>query len=89
MHTDRESFDRERKRRFGGVSPLFSSREGGRRGRKGKQDKGSVSRPCISLCLHILFSRGSWAPSRDNTGMNGGNLRIYGPDREIGGYPDV
>lgn len=86
MHTDRDGFGRERRRRFGGVSSLFLSRDGRRRERKGKQDKGSVPRPCISLCLHILFSRDSKLLLRDISGMNGGDPRVYGPDHEMGGH---
>lgn len=84
MHTDREVFDRERRRRFGGVSPLFLSRDGIRRGRKGKQDKGTVSRPVPTPCLHILFSRDRSALTRDLSDVNGGNPPVSGRNREMG-----
>lgn len=84
MHTDRDGFGRERRRRFGGFSPLFLGRDGRRRGRKEKQDKGSVSRPCISPCLHILFSRDRSALTRDLSDVNGGNPPVSGRNREMG-----
>lgn len=43
------------------ASAFFLSRErameADREGRRGKQDKGIVSRQCPSVCLHIVFVR--------------------------------
>src|SRR3546814_12507577 len=58
MRADRSGNRKERRRRSGAVSLPFLSRNGGEEGRERKQDKGSVSRHCISACMHILFLGG-------------------------------
>lgn len=82
MRTDREHFYRQRRRREAFVAPPFLSRNEGEQGREGKQDKGSVSRPCSSLCLHILFLRDSKLSPRDMAISNGGISPFSAPNRE-------
>jgi hypothetical protein len=74
----------ERRRRTGAAFPLFLSRGGVERGGEGKQDKGSVSRPCISLCLHILIPRDAMLSLRDMICGNGGNPPVSSRNREKG-----
>lgn len=82
MRTDRTGIFGERRRRFGVVSPPFLGRKGGEEGKEGKQDKGSVSRRCISDCLHIPFLRDTRARGRDKWSRNGENLPFLHLDRE-------
>jgi hypothetical protein len=42
-------------------------------GKSGKQDKGSVSRPCSSDCLHIVFLRDMDSAARDLPFATGAN----------------
>lgn len=83
--THREFSCRDRRRQFGGSSAPFSSLGDAEEGRKGKQDKGSVSRPCISDCLHILFLGGSSLGLRDCRASNGGNSLASARNRETPG----
>jgi hypothetical protein len=55
---------------------------GGEDSKKGKQDKGSVSRHLLSDCLHILFSRDARRPARDMPFRNGGNPPFCPRNRE-------
>lgn len=71
MRTDREPMRGERRGLLGAVSPLLFGRRGQEAGKEGKQDKGSVSRRCISDCLHISFLRDKWRASRDSSSRNG------------------
>jgi len=54
MRTRKRGSVRAGRRRIGAVSALFLSRQGSNKGRQGKQDKGSVSRHWLSLCLHVI-----------------------------------
>lgn len=87
--THRELSWRDRRRRLGGGSAPFSSLGDAKEGRKGKQDKGSVSRPCISDCLHILFSGGVRLRLRDSPARNGGNASFPPRNRETLGHFDA
>jgi hypothetical protein len=103
MRTDRMRFGWEERRQHGVALPPFLSREGEegggekkggeqgiRRGEKGKQDKGSVSRPCSSVCLHIVFWRGMSFAARDMRLANGANLPFsvyFGETPNAGGPP--
>jgi hypothetical protein len=78
-----------RRRRLGVSSAPFSSLGDAEEGKKGKQDKGSVSRPCISNCLHILFSGDSTLRLRDSPARNGGNLSFPPRNRETLGHSDA
>jgi len=79
-------FSRGNKRRQLGVgSAPFSSLGDVEEGRKGKQDKGSVSRHLLRLCLHILFSRDSSLRLRDCRTRNVGNPPFTPQDRETSG----
>lgn len=89
MGTDRQTVRLERRRRFGVVSPPFLKRKEKGKGRKGKQDKGSVSRPLPSLCLHILSSRDRHARPRDSHGMSDGNQPFSARNRETEARCDV
>ena len=82
MRTDRGRFHEERRRRHDVVSPLFLSRKDGEEGREGKQDKGRVSRPCISDCLHILFQRDERSQLRDSPEENFRNPALFFRNRE-------
>jgi len=79
--THRELSWRDR-RRLGVSFAPFSSLGDAEEGRKGKQDKGSVSRHCLSDCLHILFSGGVRLRLRDSPARNGGNLSSPPRNRE-------
>jgi hypothetical protein len=83
MRTDQWGDRAERRRRFGGVSRPFLRRKEKGKGRKGKQDKGSVSRHCLSDCLHILFPRDMVSYVRDSGVKNGGNPPFSDQNREI------
>ncbi|MFN3795930.1 MAG: hypothetical protein ACK4S5_00420 [Sphingobium yanoikuyae] len=89
MRTDRQVVRVERRRRFGAVFSLFSRRNGKGGGGKGKQDKGSVSRPCLSDCLHILFLKDSGDAARDSRDENGGNLPFLARNCETQGRRGV
>jgi len=71
--THRELSCEDRRRRLSVSSAPFSSLGDAEEGRKGKQDKGSVSRHCLSDCLHILFSRDNSLRLRDSRARNGEN----------------
>lgn len=79
----------DRRRGLGISSAPFSSLGDAEKERKGKQDKGSVSRHCVSDCLHILFSRDSRLQLRDCRKRNGGNLPFPARNREILGHFDA
>lgn len=71
--THRELSCRDRRQQLGVGSATFSSLGDAEEGRKSKQDKGSVSRPCVSDCLHILFSGDGSLRLRDSSARNGEN----------------
>lgn len=87
--THRELSCRERRRRLGVSSAPFSSLGDAEEGRKGKQDKGSVSRPCISDCLHILFLGDSTLRLRDSPARNDRNPSFPPGIRETSGHFDA
>lgn len=87
--THRELSWRDRRRQLGVGSATFSSLGDAEEGRRGKQDKGSVSRPCISDCLHILFLGGSSLGLRDCRASNGGNSLTSARNRETSGHFDA
>lgn len=64
------------------VPALFLRRMEEDQGRKGKQDKGSVSRPCSSVCLHIILSRDRRPAHRDMPHGSGGKPRFPAEFRE-------
>src|SRR3546814_15688636 len=82
MRADRSGNRKERRRRSGAVSLPFLSRNGGEEGRERKQDKGSVSRHCISVCLHILFLGGRRKRPRDMAFAHGRNAPFSFSHRE-------
>src|SRR3546814_17912408 len=82
MRADRSGNRKERRRRSGAVSLPFLSRNGGEEGRERKQDKGSVSRHCISVCLHILFLGGRRKRPRDMAFAHGRNAPFSFSNRE-------
>jgi hypothetical protein len=86
MRTDAYGLRGERRRRKALVTSPFLSCEGGKEGREGKQDKGSVSRPALSDCLHIAFSRDRRLAPRDRLPKNGGNPRLLSQNRETPGH---
>jgi hypothetical protein len=63
----------------------LSSRQRVKGGKSGKQDKGSVSRHCITLCLHILFPRDSNPELRDCRPRSGENAPFPPRNRETRG----
>ncbi len=87
--THRELSWRDRRRRLSVSSAPFSSLGDAEEGRKGKQDKGSVSRHCLSDCLHILFLGDSPLRLRDSPARNGGNLSFPPRNRETLGHSDA
>jgi len=87
--THREFSCGVRGRGLGISSAPFSSLGDAEEGRKGKQDKGSVSRHCISDCLHVLFLRDTRARGRDKWSRNGGNPSFPPRNRETSGHFDA
>lgn len=77
-------FDGEGQRRAGAFLPLLLGRSGEGKRRKGKQDKGSVSRHPPSHCLHILFSGDRHSRPRDSENANGTNQPFPARNRETG-----
>jgi len=65
MRTRQRGSVRAGRRRIGAVSALFLTRRGSSEGGQGKQDKGSVSRPWLSICLHIVSSGDRPSGARD------------------------
>lgn len=84
--TQPELSSEDRRRRLGVSSAPFSSLGDAEEEKKGKQDKGSVSRPCISYCLHILFSGDSSLRLRDRPARNDGNPSSPPEIRETSGH---
>lgn len=72
MRTRQLGSVRAGRRRIGAAPALFFSRQGSNEGRQGKQDKGSVSRHWLSLCLHILFFGDTALDPRDRFLVLGG-----------------
>jgi hypothetical protein len=58
-------------------------------GQKGKQDKGSVSRPLPSVCLNILFSRDKQYGARDCPNKNGERPPFLARNRETQAHFDA
>lgn len=87
--THRKLSWRDRRRRLSVSSALLSSLGIAEEGRKGKQDKGSVSRHCLSDCLHILFSGDIRLRLRDSPARNGGNASFPPRNRETSEHFDA
>lgn len=87
--THRELYRGDRRRQLGVGSAPFSSLGDAEEGRKGKQDKGSVSQHRISACLHILFSGDNSLRLRDSRARNGGNPSFPPGIRETSGHSDA
>ena len=79
----------DRRRQLGVGSAPFSSLGDAKEGRKGKQDKGNVSRHFLSDCLHILFSGDSRLQQRDSPARNGGNPSFPPGNCETSGHSDA
>lgn len=79
----------DRRRRPGVSSASFASLGDAEEGRKGKQDKGSVSRHCVSYCLHIFFSGDGSLRLRDSPASNGENPSFPPGIRETSGHFDA
>ena len=52
-------------------------------GERRKQDKGSVSRHCVTVCLHIFFLRDRRPPTGDKTLAYGENPPVLPANCEI------
>lgn len=87
--THRELSFGDRRRGLGINPALFSSLGSAEEGRKGKQDKGSVSRHFLSDCLHILFTGDSGLRLRDCRARIGGNPPFPARNRETPGHFDA
>lgn len=87
--THRELSCGDRRRRLSVSSAPFSSLGDAKKGRKGKQDKGSVSRHRLSDCLHIIFSGDSRLRLRDSPARNVGNASFPPRNRETAGHFDA
>lgn len=87
MH--RELSSREGRRRLGVSSAPFWILGDAEEGRKGKQDKGSVSRHLLSDCLHIIFSGDSSQRLRDYHARTAGNAPFSPQNRETPGHFDA
>jgi hypothetical protein len=90
MRIDRQRFDGESRDRGRVVSPMMwnasEGEEQGKNGRKGKQDKGSVSGHTPTLCLHILLLRDRDHRQRDCDRGNDGIPPFIVQIREIAGH---
>jgi len=74
--THRELSFGDRRRGLGINPALLSSLGSAEEGRKGKQDKGSVSRHSLSDCLHILF-RETGDGGRETAGAEMAEIRHF------------
>ena len=87
--THRELSCGERRRRLGINPALFPNMGSAEEGRKRKQDKGSVSRHCVSDCLHTLFLEDRGDAARDSRHEIGGNSPFSCRDCETLGRRDA
>jgi hypothetical protein len=85
IRTDTSRAGRHQQRWPGLPAPGLLEPAGSEVRRRGKQDKGSVSRHCITLCLHILFPRDSSPKLRDCRPSNGENAPFPPRNRETRG----
>ena len=89
IRTDRSRAGHEQQRPTGLAASDLLEPAGSEVEDRGKQDKGSVLRPCISLCLHILFWRDWRYAPRDSGGRNGASQPFLARDRETPGLSDA